>query len=28
VNKNSKIYKEFDALINGHSKLCLMGTYV
>jgi hypothetical protein len=28
VNKNSKIYKEFDALINGHSKLCFMGTYV
>lgn len=28
MNKNSKIYKELDSIINGHSKLCFIGTYL
>jgi hypothetical protein len=25
ASKNSKIYKELDALINGHAKICFVG---
>lgn len=28
LNKNSKIFKELDALVNGHSKLCFIGTHL